>query len=215
MSKKQVIADSLFVIQIICIVVFGGGQLLRMLTTAQGVSITWFVCWEAFLLLNLVLTIRAHRNGPSRVTIQNIFSYFLWVVVVTLALVVMVWRGTGTWNGRDTATVVLVIVSIVIALRTMRQKQLTVADPIVKGYFALFLKAIPQSIMALNIFMIGSEGLATTTVVAGHVAVLTRLGQLWFSIREAGWDRNRTGSAMSEVGNEASWIVVTIVWIFV
>ena len=42
-----------------------------------------------------------------------------------------------------------------------------------------------------------------------------RLGQLVFSIREAGWDRNRMGSLISEVANEGSWIVATVVWLLV
>jgi hypothetical protein len=36
---------------------------------------------------------------------------------------------------------------------------------------------------------------------------------LYFSIREAGWDRNRIGSALSEAANEISWVVTTIVWL--
>jgi hypothetical protein len=51
-------------------------------------------------------------------------------------------------------------------------------------------------------------------VVNGHFTILMRIGQLIFSIREAGWDRNRIGSAISEVANEASWLIVTVVWLF-
>jgi hypothetical protein len=35
------------------------------------------------------------------------------------------------------------------------------------------------------------------------------------SLREAAWDRNRRGSAISEIANEGTWIVATIAWIMV
>lgn len=211
-SRKKMIADSLFGVQIICTFVFGGSQFFRMLTTSQGVSISWFACWQVFLVLNLVLAIRAHRNQPSRVTLQTILSYVAWITMVTLDLGVMFWKGTGTWNGRDTATLVLAAIGIVATLIVSRRKQLAIADPMVKGYLAVFFKAIPQLALAYNIFMVGGAGLAGMAVVTGHITILTRLGQLWFSIREAGWDRNRIGSAISELANEGSWIVATIVW---
>jgi hypothetical protein len=184
-----------------------------MLTTSQGVSITWFGFWEVFLVLNLVLALRAHRNQPSRVTLQTIFSYSLWTVMVTLDLGVMIVKGTGTWNGRDTATVALAASGIAVTLLVAFLNQLGIADPIVKGYLAVCFKAVPQLIMAYNIFVMGGAGLAGTTVVTGHITVLTRLGQLMFSIREAGWDRNRQGSAISEIANEASWFICTMVWL--
>jgi hypothetical protein len=67
--------------------------------------------------------------------------------------------------------------------------------------------------LAYKIFMQGGAGLATAAVITGHITILSRLGLLWFSIQEAGWDRNRRGSALSEVANEISWLVATLVWL--
>jgi len=184
-----------------------------MLTTSQGVSISWFACWQVFLVLNLVLAIRAHRNQPSRVTFQTILSYVAWVTMVTLDLGVMFWKGTGTWNERDTATVIFAAIGIVATLAVARRKKLTITDPMVKGYLAVFFKAVPQLALACNMLIVGGAGLASMAVVTGHITILTRLGQLWFSIREAGWDRNRVGSAISEIANEGSWIVATVIWL--
>lgn len=211
--KKKMTADLLFGVQIICTFIFGGSQFLRMLTTSQGVSMSWYGSWEVFLLLNLVLAVRAHRNQSSRVTLQTILSYVSWVTMVTLDLGVMVVKGTGTWNGRDTATTVCAIVGVVMTLVVANRKQLAITDPMVKGYLAIFFKAVPQLILAYNVFMMGGNGLAAVAIVTGHITIITRLGQLGFSIREAGWDRNRIGSAISEIANETSWIVVTIVWL--
>ena len=79
----------------------------------------------------------------------------------------------------------------------------------------MFFKAIPQLALAYKIFMRGGAGLAGAAVITGHITILPRLGQLWFSIKEAGWDRNRHGSALSELANEASWLVATLVWLLV
>lgn len=212
-SGKKMFADSLFGVQLVCTFLFGGSQFLRMLTTSQGVSISWFASWQVFLVLNLVLAIRAHRNRPSRVTLQTILSYVAWVTMVTLDFGVMVWKQIGTWNGRDSATVALVAMGVLATLAIARRKDLPITDPMVKGYLAVSFKTIPQLILAYNIFVLGGNGLAGLAVVTGHITILTRLGQLWFSIREAGWDRNRIGSAISELANEGSWMICTIVWL--
>jgi energy-converting hydrogenase Eha subunit A len=215
-SKKQkMIADSLFGVQVICTLIFGGGQFLQMLTSTQGVSLSWFVFWEVFLVLNLVLAVRAHRNQPSRVTRQTIVSYVLWTAVIALDLGAILWKSTGMWNERDTATAVIALVGIVGTLTVAYYNRLTITDPIVKGYLAVFFKAVPQLVLAYNMLVLGSDGLAGEAIIAGHITILTRLGQLWFSIKEAGWDRNRMGSAISEIANQGSWIIVTIIWLMV
>jgi len=49
-------------------------------------------------------------------------------------------------------------------------------------------------------------------LLAEHIGILTRLGQLFFAIREAGWDRNRQAAALSEPANETTWLPVTVAW---
>ncbi len=215
MNKKhtQVFADVCFVIQVICTILFGGGQFLRMLTTSQGVSMTWFIFWEAFLVLNLILAVRAHQTQPSCVTLQTICSYALWTVMVTADLAVMLWKGNGVWDVNDTLTTVLGGAGVTLTLCIAYHKKLGIGDPIAKGWLAVSFKAIPQLIMAYKICLEGGAGLAGLTVIMGHMTVLTRLGQLYASLREAGWDRNRIGSALSEVANETSWMLVTIAWL--
>lgn len=211
-SRRKMAADLLFGVQIACTLIFGGAQFLRMLTTSQGVSVSWFGFWELFLVLNLILAVRAHQNQPSRVTRQTILSYALWTSMVTLDLGVMVLRGTATWNVRDTVTTILALLGIMATVAVSSTSGLAITDPLVKGWLAVFFKAVPQFVLAYNLGVLGADGLAGMAILTGHVTIITRLGQLWFSIREAGWDRNRTGSAISEAANWGSWTVVTIVW---
>jgi hypothetical protein len=55
--------------------------------------------------------------------------------------------------------------------------------------------------------------MAGAMLLAGHIGIMTRLGQLWYAIREAGWDRNRQGAVLSEIANEVTWILVTVAWL--
>ena len=86
----------------------------------------------------------------------------------------------------------------------------------VKGWLAVFFKAIPQLAPGLQNVHVGRKKwpLGRCAHWPCHHS-LARLGQLWFSIKEAGWDRNRRGSALSELANEASWLVATLVWLLV
>ncbi len=205
--------DTLFAVQIGFTFIWGGSQFLRLLSSTQGVNISWFISWLMFLLLNLVLSIRAHAVLPSRVTLQTILSYAAWTAMVLADLGAMLWRGTHVWDGTDTVTSLLVMAGLAVTLLVAYRLQLGLIDPMVKGYLAVSFKAIPQLALAYKIMMMGGRGLAPLAVVTGHITILTRLGQLWYSIKEAGWDRNRRGSALSEVANEVSWTVATLVWL--
>lgn len=213
--QKKLAADLLFAVQIICVFVFGIGQTIRLLHTSEGVSITWYLSWFIFLVLNLVLAFHAHKNKASRVTIQTLWSYVGWTLVVFSNLGAMFYKNNWMWNGRDSATTIAVVLGCIGIFITAHQKRLPVTDPMVKGWLAVFFKGVPQLILAINIYMVGIGGLAGTTIIAGHISVISRLGQLWFSIKEAGWDRNRKGSALSEFANESCWIVATAVWLYI
>lgn len=211
--SKTVAADLLFLVQIVCTLAFGGSQFMQLLVSTEGVGASWFISWEIFLLLNLWLAAHAHLAQPSRVTRQALASYVLWIIMVTADLGAMVWNKSYVWGSSDTWTLVCVLVGVGGTILVASHRQLGVHDPMVRGWFAVFFKAVPQFVLAWTVSVHGSDGLATTALVAGHLTILTRIGQLTYAIREAGWDRNRLGSALSEVGNEVSWLVVTLAWL--
>lgn len=214
-DRKRLIADALFAIQVACALLFGVTQTARMLETTAGVSLTWFLFWAIFLGLNLLLSIKAHQVQPSRVTAQTVVTYATWSTVLALALVVLVWRSLGEWHAVDTLNVLVSGAGVLVTLAVGRRHGLGPADPMVRGWLAVFFKATPQLTLAWHLAQVGGAGLAPFAVLAGHVTINLRLGQLYFSIREAGWDRNRLGSAVSEIANELSWVVATIVWLLV
>ena len=74
---------------------------------------------------------------------------------------------------------------------------------------------MPQLLLAWKFLAEGASGTPLTSVIVGHATILIRLGQIYFMVREAGFDRNRVWLAVSEVSNEVSWIVATAAWLAV
>jgi len=210
---KKTAADLLFAVQIGCTLVSGGSEFLRLLTTSQGVNLSWLACWDAFLVINLALVIRAHRRQASRVTFQTIVSYATWTAFISACLGAMLWRGVELWDGKDTITAILVAAGVSLNWLLGRRRGLAFSDPLVSAGFAVCFIGLPQLTLAYKIFTQGGAGMAGLMLLAGHLGIMTRLGQLWFAIREAGWDRNRQGAALSELANEATWLLVTAAWL--
>ncbi|MDP6574932.1 MAG: hypothetical protein QF755_00350 [Candidatus Peribacteraceae bacterium] len=212
MSKMdQLIADGLFVIQFVCIAVFGYAQFCRMLRTTQGVSITWYLTFGGFLLLNLLLMFRANQVKSSRTTRQAIVSYAFLTIVVIVHVTTILFKGY-VWDGNDTCTTFLSGLLITVIVIVARRCNLKITDAMVKGWIAVSLRTAPQFIMAYKIWTVGGDGIAGAILITGHVTVLSRLGQVLYSLKEASWDRNRIATAMSEIANELSWTLVTVAW---
>jgi hypothetical protein len=209
---KKLTADTLFAVQIVCIIVSGGSEFLRLLTTSQGVNLSWLASWLAFLSINLTLTIRAHLSLPSRVTLQTVLSYGLWTLMIAACLGAMLWRGPE-WDAKDTLTAILVGAGVILTGLWAWRRRLKIGDPLVNAGFAVCFIGLPQLTLAYKIFTVGGEGMAGLMLLAGHIGILTRLGQLWFAIREAGWERDRQGAALGELANEATWVLVTLAWL--
>ncbi len=208
----RLIADLLFFTQVVAAVVSGVAQFVRLIGTTQGVGVSWYVFWDAFLLVSLGLAVRAHRMQPSRVTWQTVATYAVWLVMVTAQIGAMAWGRSGLWDARDTTTALFAVAGIAAVLGWCVAKGVGVLDPYARGGYALCFRVVPQLMLAWRLAVEGSGGFPGLSLVMGHLAILTRIGQVAFSIREAGWDRNRTASAIAEIGNEASWCAITVAW---
>jgi hypothetical protein len=205
-------ADLFFALQIALALVSGGSQFLRLLSTSQGVNVSWLASWLAFLMINLTLTVRAHRFQPSRVTLQTVLIYAFWTAIIAANLAVLLWTGT-VWDHKDTVTVVVVGLGVLLTCWYAWRQGLPLTDPLVNAGCAMCFIGLPQLTLAYKIFTVGGAGLAGLMLLAGHLGIITRLGILWFAIREAGWDRNRLGAALGELANESTWLLVTLAWL--
>lgn len=212
-SNKKMFSDLLFWVQIFFALVFGGGQFIKMLTTTEGVSVTWLIFWEFFNILNLILAYKTDKAEPTRISRQTIRIYQAWTLVIGANIALMFWQGVGIWSERDTYSSILIPIAIAVTVFIALAKRKPLADPMIKGWIAVFCKGIPQLVLAYSIYLYGGEGLWGVAIYTGHVTILTRLTQLTLSrTAETGWDKNRVASLLSEGFNEATWIVVTIIW---
>ena len=119
------------------------------------------------------------------------------------------------WTLVDTVTASLTLGGVALATAIGRARGLRFGDPMLHAAYAVCSKAIPQLTLAWNIFREGGDGISIVAFTAGHITIGMRLVQVRFSIREAGWDRNRIGIAIGEAANEASWVVATVAWFWV
>ncbi len=85
----------------------------------------------------------------------------------------------------------------------------------VKAFFAIAYKSVPQVLLAWKFLAEGASGTPGLSIIVGHATILVRLGQIYFMVREAGLDRNRVWLAVSETANELSWVIATIAWLIV
>ena len=214
-ARARVLADGLFYVQAACALALGISQLRRMLTSVEGVSIAWMLFWVAFLAVNLGLAIRAHRQFSSRISRQTIAIYTLWTAVCGANLLLLVISPAARWNLVDGVTTVITLGGVGVATLIGRARGLKLGDPLLHAAYAVFCKAVPQLTLAWNILREGGAGISIVAFTAGHVTICLRLWQVWFSIREAGLDRNRLGIAIGEAANELSWVVATVVWLLV
>ncbi len=213
-SKKKLIADLLFGVQIIGAFVLCGSQFFRLLETTQGQLLSMFLVMEAYLCLHLMLAVGAHRAQPSRVTRQTLWTYVMWLAFIGSNIVAIFLNGSYEWSQNDTRTAALALLGTVLVFAVMKLRHIRLQDPMLKSFLAMLFKAVPQFIMAFEVALRGGAGVPAAAVIAGNITILVRIGQIWFAIREAGWDRNRVWLCISETMNEVSWATVSVVWFF-
>ncbi len=211
-DKKKIIGDLLFWSQIIFGTAFGLGQSLRMLVSVQGVSISMIVFTWLAMLVNLHLVLSAHRVQRSRATLQTVVVFLQAVAVYTTLTVIIL--SHGKWDLNDTVTATSVGIGLVAILAVCLRRKLTYADPIVRCWFAICMRCAPILLMAYKIHCVGGSGFSGTMMLVVHPLTLSRVGQIWLTVREAGWDRNRRGAFIAVLGDEMAWMAVTVAWLW-
>ena len=213
MKKVDLFGDILFVIQLFAAICFCGAQIYVFTNNIEGASITWVLFWLGFVFINLVLSIQAFLDVKDRIIKQTVINYGAWTVSISATLSVLLWRG-AQWSPVDSFTSLIVVVGFIGLIIFKIKKKLNIYNPRLKAGTAILLKAVPQLMLAYNIILYGGGGIATYTIIIGHIMINLRILQVSLSARIVGWDENRKSIVFGELGNELSWIVATIAWIF-
>ena len=211
-KKDELFGDILFVIQLFAAICFCGAQIYVFTTNIEGASITWVLFWLGFVFINLVLSIQAFFDAKDRIIKQTVINYAAWTVSITITFSVLLWQG-AKWSAVDSITSTIVGIGFASLLIYKFKKKLNIYNPRLKAGTAILLKAVPQLMLAYNIILFGGSGIATYTIIIGHIMINLRIFQVSLSARVVGWDENRKSIVFGELGNELSWIVATIAWI--
>ena len=209
--KKQRI---LFWIQVVGVLIFGSSQLYHMIIYSTiGLSESMFLCNTIVVTINLVLAIKANKIQSSKNTKETVLIYLFGTIIYMSFLVTMAIKAESVWGNLDWITMAIVLVVVAIVFVYIRYRKINYRNPLLKGVISLILKVVPQLIMAYKIYEVGGQGLSVVTLIVFHVLTLLRIYKVWETKREMTSEKNRTGLLLSEIGNEISWIVVSIVWI--
>ena len=185
-----------------------------MTENTQGVTTALYVLFMTFIGINMMLAIRAYKHKKDRSRGQAIIVYANWSILIGAHLVIAF--KYVPWRVSDYYFIIGAILATVTTLMIAKTwKGLGYEDAIVRGIVACLCKAGPQLYLTGCIIMDRSgQGLAATTIWAGHASVLTRIAHLAYCGKRTGVDRNIKGILISEIGNEISWICVTAAWLY-
>jgi hypothetical protein len=207
------IADILFAIQLVGAIVYCGSQMLRSLADVHGISIVQFFLAAAFVAFNFILSIGAHRVQPGRRTAQALVAYVIWIVGSSALVAAVLINGSYKWSLQDNVILVVFAASVAVTMLFAKARRLNVRDPMILSLLAITSKSVPQVFLAWKVLEEGGSGIPGLALLIGHFTIMIRLGQIYFMVRESGWERNRFWLAISEGAAELTWILVSLAWL--
>ncbi len=208
---------ALFWIQMGLMAAFGWFQLEKLATSDKGTSLTWILCWQGFVFINLLLTLRSWRNKPDSDKVRLVAVYCGWAMVGIVWFSVMLYKGTASWNNFDNFNLGFCILGTIAAFVYGHRRGLNgitpiLADARVRGLLAVIYKSVPQTTMAAQLLLGVPVLVAGLTVCIGHITVLLRVIQTLLALRKDSKDTDLIATVSSEIANEISWLIFTIVW---
>jgi hypothetical protein len=212
----------LFCIQLVLLAYSGSQQLMKLLESDSGMSLTWVLLWLAFLVMNLLLSIQAYRSKRVTENLQLIIMYAALIGMCLSWLGVMFYRNTLTFNLYDLFNTLFAAISTMAVFMVARhlewyENRPTLSEitqhPWTRTALALLYKAVPQVTLTVQILAGESQAVSGAMILIGHVSIIMRFIQALLSMRKAGYNQNIVAILISEGGNELTWITFTVVWL--
>jgi hypothetical protein len=205
-------SDLFFAFQVVMAYFFAIPQVLKMFVDVRGMTITWLLFADVFILLNLWLTMKTHQSTKSRASFQTLFIYANWAVLVTPMVIISFIKCKWTEQDSIVSAIILATATAIITVAVMRKKSLL--DPRIRGVLVGLFRMVPHLYLSYVIINAGSSGgMASKTILAANITSSARIWTIISSGRKFGWDKNMKTSLLSEIANEGSWLVVTLVWL--
>lgn len=194
---------SFFVYTITCLV-FAYGQALKMLDSNQGVVISMFIANCFFFIFMTKKAYNIWKNKKIFFNLKILIVYILALLTYGLLIYIIVSKEMeNSWKYYDTINVISVLSVFLILF-------LTVKINTIVNLLGAVVKGIPQLTFAYTIWQEGNLGVSLEMIIAFHILTIPRCFQnykLWKSNKT---DINKKTMFISEVVNEATWVIVTI-----
>lgn len=200
-------------------VVFCSAQIVRTLTTTEGMSIAQYAAFTCSVMLGLVLAFDSRReqlrHGISVTAInQQIMIFGTWSVFCTALILTVLFRANYAWSAMDAVIVASTLVGLIATWCWSKRTGAGMKDPAVKAWNSISLKSIPQLFLGYHILQNGGAGLAGLTIAVGHFSIMVRITHLSFSFWKEGSNRPKRWLMITEVVNELSWFGTTVCWFY-
>lgn len=208
---RKIVSDVLFLMQFIGAVVWCVMSWKKIEVSTQGVSMSYLILFEGYVIFQILLLLGAHRQASSRSSTQVLGVSFVWLIMLPPCIITLMSRGY-VWSFNDNLTMAIGLIGSVLVWSWGSTQKLSLRDARVRSYLAIVLKATPQFLLAYKMATDGNGGVSGVALITGHMTIATRFAQMWMDARQVGWDRNRKWFLVAEIGNEVSWAVATIVW---
>lgn len=212
MKKQNFVANLLLGVQIVCAAIHAVSQWPRLILTTQGIAPSWFVCWELFLVLNIILTIRAYQKKPSLVILNVFLIYAAWLIALT-GDIILVMINNASWGKSDSLVIIAAIIPLAVIVAKQKKKTNIFNEPIIIGSASSLLRVIPQLSLSISMFFTGSAGIAGGTLLAGQVAIAGRLGSIYLAKHGATKESNRKWLFIAELFNYITWAIISVIWL--
>lgn len=186
-------------------------QVIQMPISTDGLSLSFFICFLVFCVLNLLLSLRAVREVKAEDKAsyyQAVFVYAMWILYLVIQLVLVIFYGLR-WNEVDTVTITVVALFVFLTLIQARWLKLSLTSPWIKCALAICFKCIPTLGFGFTIYLNGSTGVSMVWVVLGHFLILSRVFHIGL-LNKNGWNQSSLASFVSELLGEVCLIAATI-----
>jgi hypothetical protein len=208
-KERDMITTALFWFQIVMAWLYTVPQVIALVNgRTEGLNLTIYVVYMAYIILSFLLAVASYRQVIELARKQVVVIFLQWMICI--ALILVVGFSKITWSKGDSViTSIIVLLSFVTILEYRGIK-----DAYSKAFINVWCKSVPQLWLAGTIYIAQSgDGLPLLTLIAGHLTALPRLVQVVISGLK-GWDKPTRGLLIGESANVATWIVVTVVWIY-
>lgn len=202
----------LFWFQVVMAWVLAVPQIISLLHgKTEGLTLTLYVLYEAYLVVSLLLSIESWRaNKEDKDRWRTIFIMGQWTVLVG----VIFFCGVGkiAWTSIDTIICCLAGALSIFCVIHFGGFH----DPFAKGWIAVCCKALPQLYISYCMLLAGgADGFPLITLIAGYATAISRWLQIESAGQSGGWDRPTKGLRLGELSNVLTCIVMNIVWVYV